>query len=132
MKKKMGHYRVEEPISISNEKLFYPNYLRTLIDIFNDGYSWAQCVKRHLLAPESKGVTGNWIDIQIQNDIISIEPTPLTVNDPEEYKIEIDRRALIEIITKWEKLADKDCVRITFTRYEDGTIDVTDGAVTTQ
>ncbi len=116
-----GRYSIEQLPLQDNNKSTKISYLKKLTGIFSDGYAWMKVVEDELLK-NNFGITGNWIDVIIQNDKVTIEL--------DEEEIEIDRQVLIDIIKKFDQLWKKNCPRITFTRYEDGTIDVTDGTLT--
>lgn len=117
-----GRYRHDEPYLILSVDFLFNSYLGMLSGIFDEGSSWTKAVKRHLADPDSRGITGDMIDITIKDNKVIIAAEH--VDDPEENAIEIDKQDLLDIINKWEELKAQNCQRITFTRHEDGTIAV--------
>jgi hypothetical protein len=100
------------------------NYLEMICNIFDDSFAWTKGVKEMLLDHESEGLIGNKTDIEKINNIIKI--SPLYADNPEEYAIEIDRNQLLDLINKWELLANQKTPEIYLVRHEDGSIDMTD------
>lgn len=100
-------------------------YLGMLSYIFEDGSGWFEGVKRNLLNPNSKGVTGNRSDVTIKGDVVTIQP--LYGDDAEDYAIQINRHVLLELIDKWKMLYEKEANEIVFTRHDDGTITISGG-----
>jgi len=122
---------IEILILKNTEYGFYPDkkssqtndkYLIRLMHIFDDSATWTRLIREELLNQSSGGITGNKSEVIIEGNIVTIEPQ--FVDNPEDYAIKIDRAALLQIIVEWEKLIDRNCQQITFTRYEDGTISI--------
>ena len=93
-----------------------------MADVFNEGSSWTNGVQRNLLDPASGGITGNQIEVLIEQNKIIIQPQFEFADDPDEYAIEIDRNVLLQLINEWQELVAKKCQEITFTRHKDGSI----------
>ena len=116
-------YLVERrPLALSWDFL-RNSYLGAIADIFNDGSSWTECVKRYLLDPQSRGICNEHILLRFEGNLVTIEPR--LVDNPEELTIEIDRRVLLDLINQWQELVKQGYEHITFTREHDGTITLT-------
>lgn len=80
--------------------------------IFDEGSGWFEGVRKDLLDPNSRGVTGNRSDVTIKGDVVTIQP--LYSENPEDWAIEIDRHVLLELIEKWKVLYDKEANHRTY------------------
>ncbi|GAB4456745.1 MAG: hypothetical protein OHK0036_20490 [Bacteroidia bacterium] len=90
------------------------NYLSMLFDIFDDGSWLEEGVKRELLNPSSRGITGNKTSIYIEGEKIII--SPLFSPNPDEYAITIDRTKLLNLIDRWQEIMKLNPDEILFKR----------------
>lgn len=125
--------KINESITLKNiEGFYWPNetfiinkkYLGMLVSIFDEGSSWTNAVQKELLNPNSRGITGNRVDIGIQKNMVIIKSVCFDGNEIEDNAIEIDKKVLLALINKWQQLAKKDAQEITLTHHEDGTISI--------
>lgn len=114
-----GLYSRKEKIIIGN------NYLMMIISIFDEGGGWTKTVKRELLNPQSQGITGNRVEVDIQQNKVVIRDVCFDDDDTEDNAIEIDRQVLLDLINQWQDLVQKEAQEIVFTRHDDGSITVT-------
>lgn len=96
------------------------SYLDGIADIFDQGFGEINWLIKRLIDPTSMGVTANDIDITFEGNKVTIEP--LFCDNPEDYAVEIDRQALLDLCYKWQKLVKQKTPEIIMEQDENGVV----------
>lgn len=93
LKKYEGRYYIEQDNDL---------YLVMLGDLFEEDQYVINYVKKDLINPLGRGITGNKMDITIEGTNVVI--SPLYGANADEYAITIDRITLLNVIIQWQEL----------------------------
>ncbi|HEV2600987.1 MAG TPA: hypothetical protein VGT41_01685 [Candidatus Babeliales bacterium] len=77
--------------------------LNRLRDVFRDQGVDAEWVKRALLDPAGRGLFGEFTEISINGNTVTLTPTDISWDDPENF-IEMDRNVLLGLTNDWQEL----------------------------
>jgi len=105
----------------TNDLYFYEfsndESLSILVSPFVDGALRMRNIKKELLDPQSRGISGNKTDILIEEDFVTIGPTPPSEYD-EDY-ITIERKLFLRLVNTWEKLVNLNVQEIIIEKIND-------------
>ena len=104
----------------------YDKLIDALPLLFTDGGSGVEWIQRHLLNPESRGISGSLTEVVIKGQTVVLEPK--FIDDEEEFDkltVEIDRDVLLRLTNEWQDLVMKDAPEI-FIGRKDGELFVKD------
>lgn len=110
--------------SYSNRNHTANKQLNRLRDIFNDQGSDAEWIKRALFDSAGRGLFGEFTEISINGNTVTLTPTGISWDDPENF-IEIDRDILLKLTNDWQALVKAKAPYI-FIYEKDGELFVSD------